>query len=198
VTVTCVEDSPVAVNDAKTVAEDSGATAVDVLANDTDVDGGAKSVGAKTNGAHGTVAIGSGGSDVSYAPDADYCGADSFTYSLNGGSTATVTVDVTCVDDPIPGPGPDTQAPDVRIGSGPSGKTKDTTPTFAFSSSDPTARFTCSVDDKPGTLCTSPFTTVKLKKGKHTFTVVARDAAGNASAPASQAFTVKKKKKRRH
>ena len=40
VTVTCVDDAPVAVNDTATVAEDAGATAVDVLANDTDTDGG--------------------------------------------------------------------------------------------------------------------------------------------------------------
>ena len=43
VTVTCVDDNPVAVDDAATVAEDSGANAIDVLANDTDVDGGPKS-----------------------------------------------------------------------------------------------------------------------------------------------------------
>ena len=40
VTVTCVDDPPVAVDDAATVAEDAAATAIDVLANDTDVDGG--------------------------------------------------------------------------------------------------------------------------------------------------------------
>ena len=40
VTVTCVDDAPVAVDDAATVAEDAAATAIDVLANDTDVDGG--------------------------------------------------------------------------------------------------------------------------------------------------------------
>ena len=39
-TVTCVDDAPVAVDDPTTVAEDDPATAVDVLANDTDVDGG--------------------------------------------------------------------------------------------------------------------------------------------------------------
>ena len=38
-TVTCVDDNPVAVNDPATVMEDSSATAVDVLANDTDPDG---------------------------------------------------------------------------------------------------------------------------------------------------------------
>ena len=40
VTVTCVDDPPVAVDDAATVAEDAAATAIDVLANDTDLDGG--------------------------------------------------------------------------------------------------------------------------------------------------------------
>jgi Bacterial cadherin-like domain len=43
---------------------------------------------------------------VSYAPDANYCNSqpggspDTFTYTLNGGSTATVSVTVTCVADP--------------------------------------------------------------------------------------------------
>ena len=46
-----------------------------------------------------------GGAGLTYEPDADYCndraGAapDTFTYTLNGGDTATVTVTVTCVDD---------------------------------------------------------------------------------------------------
>ena len=70
-------------------------------------------------------------------------------------------------------------------------------PTFKFSSNDATAKFSCIVDGQPPTACTSPFTTRKLKKGKHTFAVIATDAAGNASLPASQTFTVKKKQKRR-
>ena len=38
----------------------------------------------------------------------------------------------------------------------------------------------------------------KLKKGKHTFLVRATDAAGNTDAtPAEDAFTVKKKKKKK-
>ena len=47
-TVTCVDDDPVAVDDAATVAEDAAATAVDVLANDTDVDGGPMTIGSVT------------------------------------------------------------------------------------------------------------------------------------------------------
>ena len=41
-----------------------------------------------------------GGTGLTYAPDANYCGADSFSYTLNGGSSATVSVSVSCVDDP--------------------------------------------------------------------------------------------------
>ncbi|PRC54763.1 hypothetical protein C6A85_47105, partial [Mycobacterium sp. ITM-2017-0098] len=37
ITVTPVDDAPIAVNDTVTVAEDSGPTLIDVLANDTDI-----------------------------------------------------------------------------------------------------------------------------------------------------------------
>ncbi len=39
-TVTCVDDGPVAVNDSDSVLLNAAATTIDVLANDTDVDGG--------------------------------------------------------------------------------------------------------------------------------------------------------------
>ena len=102
VTVTCVDDPPTAVNDSATVAEDSGSSAIDVLANDTDTDGGPRSVASVTQPANGTVVITGGGSGLTYQPDSNFCSAtpDTFTYTLNGGSTATVSVTVTCVDDP--------------------------------------------------------------------------------------------------
>jgi len=105
VTVTCVDDNPVADADATTVTEDSGANAINVLANDTDVDGGAISIQSVTQPANGTVVITGGGTGLAYAPNANYCNSvsgvpDTFTYTLTpGGSTATVTVTVTCVDD---------------------------------------------------------------------------------------------------
>ena len=44
------------------------------------------------------------GSDLSYRPNPDYCNSagptDDFTYTLNGGSSATVALTVNCVDDP--------------------------------------------------------------------------------------------------
>ncbi|MDX6584227.1 MAG: hypothetical protein QOI10_3411 [Solirubrobacterales bacterium] len=87
---------PTAVNDAAVVGHDSAANAIDVLAND--ISGGLTfSVGSATNGAHGTVAVATGGANVSYTPAAAYCGPDSFTYQLTpGGSQATVTVNVLC------------------------------------------------------------------------------------------------------
>ena len=93
VTVTCVDDPPVAVDDSATVAEDAAATAIDVLANDTDADGGPPTITATTNGSNGTVVITGGGTGLTYQPAANYCNdppgtsLDTFTYTLNGGST---------------------------------------------------------------------------------------------------------------
>ena len=103
VDITCVDDLPTAVGDQKTVAEDSGANALDVLANDTDPDGGTKSIQSVTQPGNGDVVITGGGTGLTYEPDANYCNdgtpTDDFNYTLNGGSSATVAVTVTCVND---------------------------------------------------------------------------------------------------
>jgi Bacterial cadherin-like domain len=104
----CVDDFPVAVDDAATVAEDAAATAIPVFANDTDIDAGPLLIDAVTQPENGTVVIEVNGSGLTYQPVAEYCNdlpdvdPDTFTYTLNGGSTATVTVTVTCEDDPTP------------------------------------------------------------------------------------------------
>lgn len=93
---------PTAVNDSATVARNSGATAVNVLANDTDPDGGPKQVVSVTQPTNGTVAISGGGTGLTYKPNASFCNTqpggspDGFTYTVNGGSTATVAMTVTC------------------------------------------------------------------------------------------------------
>ena len=97
VTVTPVDDAPVAVNDTATTAEDTPVD-INVIANDTDIDGGPKNVVSVTQGTNGSVAINPDGT-VKYTPKPDFNGSDSFTYTLNGGSTATVNVTVTAVDD---------------------------------------------------------------------------------------------------
>jgi hypothetical protein len=103
VTVTNVNDAPDAVNDTATVAEDSGATAIDVLANDSFAPdaGETLTVTAVTQPANGSVTFAATG--VSFAPNANFFGSTSFTYTIsdgNGGSdTATVSVTVTAVND---------------------------------------------------------------------------------------------------
>ena len=103
VTVNAVNDAPDAVDDTPTIAEDSGANTINVRGNDGDVDGDTLTVTAVTQGAHGSVAITNGGADVSYTPNADFFGSDSFTYSVSDGhggtDTATVNITVTNVND---------------------------------------------------------------------------------------------------
>ncbi len=106
VDIVCVDDEPVAVDDAFTVSEDAGATSLAVLDNDSDADGDTLEIGAVTQPDHGTVTITGGGSGLTYAPDADYCNdppgtsTDAFTYTLTpGGATADVEVTVACDDD---------------------------------------------------------------------------------------------------
>ncbi|WP_294356828.1 VCBS domain-containing protein [uncultured Sphingomonas sp.] len=122
ITVTPVDDAPVAVADTGAVLE-TGTTSGNVLGNDTDVDAGARTVAA-VNGVAANVGqqitLASGAlltlnSDGTYAynpndafqrlagPDSgapfDQTHAiDTFTYTLNGGSTATVTITVTGED----------------------------------------------------------------------------------------------------
>jgi outer membrane protein OmpA-like peptidoglycan-associated protein len=106
VTMTPVNDPPIAVDDSATVAEDSGATAIDVLGNDTIAPdaGEILTITAATQPADGTVVITGGGTGLSFQPNANFTGTTTFTYTIsdgNGGTaTATVTVDVTPVNDP--------------------------------------------------------------------------------------------------
>ena len=89
ITVTAVNDGPVAVNDAATTAEDTAAT-IAVLANDTDVDGNVLSVTAVGVPAHGTAVANPDGT-ITYTPAANYNGPDSFTYTIGDGNGGTAT-----------------------------------------------------------------------------------------------------------
>jgi Arylsulfotransferase (ASST)/Bacterial cadherin-like domain/RTX calcium-binding nonapeptide repeat (4 copies) len=96
-----IDRLPTAAADTLAVDENSGATFADVLSNDTDADGGPKSVESVTQPQHGKVAIGADSAGLTYEPLTGYCNdgepSDTFTYTLNGGSTATVSVKVACV-----------------------------------------------------------------------------------------------------
>ena len=102
ITVSPVNDPPVAVDDAATTDEDV-AFAIAVLGNDTDIDGidilSVSSVGAP---AHGTAALNPDGT-IRYTPVANYFGTDSFTYTVSDGAggtdTATVNITINSVND---------------------------------------------------------------------------------------------------
>ena len=90
----------------------------------------------------------------------------------------------------------DTQAPDTTIDSRPSDPTTDASPRFAFSS-ESGASFECQLEgpgQSPGfSACESPRGYAGLADGRYTFSVRARDAAGNTDAtPASHAFTIQR------
>jgi len=96
VNVTPVNDRPNAVNDSAMVAQDSGATPIDVLANDTDADKDTLTITSVTQPANGTVAITGGGTGVTFQPSPNFTGTTTFTYTVSDGhggtSTATVTI----------------------------------------------------------------------------------------------------------
>src|SRR5207247_1693545 len=104
ITITPVNDAPVAVNDAYSVNEDTILTvaAPGVLGNDTDVDTDPLTAVVVTAPTHGTLTLAANGG-VSYTPALNYNGPDSFTYKANDGTlnsnVATVTITVTAVND---------------------------------------------------------------------------------------------------
>jgi hypothetical protein len=87
----------------------------------------------------------------------------------------------------------DTAAPQTTLDDGPvAGSTiADSTPTFAFSSTETGSTFSCKLDGGPAVTCDSPLTPSALADGEHTFSVTAADAAGNVDeSPATVTFTV--------
>jgi VCBS repeat-containing protein len=104
ITVNPVNDAPVGAADEYATDEDATLNvdaAAGVLANDSDLDGDELSAAVVTGPANGTLTLNSDGS-FSYAPNADFNGSDSFTYSVSDGdasSEATVTITVNSVND---------------------------------------------------------------------------------------------------
>ena len=96
-----VNDAPVASDDTYTLDEDTVLT-LDVLDNDTDVDGDTLATVIFEGAAHGMVTAGVDGSFI-YTPDADFYGTDSFQYRSNDGNLpsgiATVSITVNPVND---------------------------------------------------------------------------------------------------
>nr|WP_290222797.1 tandem-95 repeat protein [Trichocoleus desertorum] len=95
VTVNSVNDAPIARNDSLTINEDAAATPINILVNDTDVDGDALTVINFTEATKGTLLFENGA--FSYQPNANANGTDSFTYTIDDGQggSASATVNIT-------------------------------------------------------------------------------------------------------
>ncbi|MEO0718610.1 MAG: tandem-95 repeat protein [Pseudomonadota bacterium] len=92
--------APTAANDTVATDEDT-AVVIAVLSNDSDANGDAFQILTSGSAANGTV-VNNGDGTVTYTPNANFVGADSFTYTISDGiesSTATVNVTVNGVDD---------------------------------------------------------------------------------------------------
>ena len=106
VTISSVNESPVAVNDSYSTSKNIALT-VDapggVLANDTDGDGDLLMAFVLTDPSHGTLTLNAEG-DFTYTPATGYAGPDSFTYVIDDGvatsNVATVAITVTPTNDP--------------------------------------------------------------------------------------------------
>ncbi|PKQ62801.1 hypothetical protein BZG02_11425 [Labilibaculum filiforme] len=109
ITITFINDgAPVAVNDNTSTNEDTPVT-INVLANDSDIDGNQTidkaSVLIYSAPTNGTLTQNFTTGEVTYTPNTDYTGSDSFTYTIkdNSGSEsneATVSITVTLDNDP--------------------------------------------------------------------------------------------------
>ena len=101
ITVSPVNDAPVANDDTFTTNEDTP-LAGNVLTNDTDIDADTLTASLVDGPTHGTLTLNANGS-FTYTPNGNYSGADSFTYTATDGtvtsSIATVTITVSPVND---------------------------------------------------------------------------------------------------
>jgi hypothetical protein len=122
ITINQVNDAPVAVDDTATLDEDADLSVIDVLPNDTDVDGDALRVISAGPAANGGTGFTAGGTGVKYRPNANFNGLDTVPYTISDGhggtSSAVVHITVTPVNDPPYAVDDGTTATPIRIGRG--------------------------------------------------------------------------------
>jgi len=102
-TVTPTNDSPVAGDDAAVVPAD-GSVSIDLLANDSDIDGDPLQITAVGDPPDGAATIDPGGNSVTYTPDPGAPASDSFLYTLEdsagGSDVGLVTITIVPASDP--------------------------------------------------------------------------------------------------
>lgn len=101
--VTGVNDSPIAADDSVEIQEDTPFVTIPVLENDTDVDKDQLTVLGTTEGGYGSTVINNGNIRITYTPNTNFSGSDSFTYTISDGKggtdTATVSIKINQIND---------------------------------------------------------------------------------------------------
>ena len=97
---TTANNAPVAVDDSASTDTNSAVT-IDVLENDSDSDGDDLTISAVGDASNGTVV--NNGGDLTYTPDADFTGTDTFTYTVSDGEGGETSASVTVIvaDPPV-------------------------------------------------------------------------------------------------
>jgi Ca2+-binding RTX toxin-like protein len=129
-----------------------------------DAGGGDDSVQAKDGAADTSIDCGDGANDAAYVDPSDPPTSN-------------------CEVDTVP-------PPDPAITSKPAGLTNSAGATFGFTDSEGGASFVCSLDGAAYSACGSPKTYSGLGDATHSFSVKAKDAAGNLSGTASYSWKV--------
>ena len=187
VTVLPVNDPPLAGDDAADTPEDTPVT-IDVLGNDTDVEGDTLTVVEVSAPTHGTAVVADTGAVV-YTPEPDFHGTDRFTYVVGDGSglTARAAVDVTVlpVNDPPLATG---VIPDRTLDVGDGPVVLDLIPFFADRDGDALGYTAVASDQAVALHLTgTTLTLTATRPGTATVTVTAQDPGGLT---ATQAFMV--------
>ena len=112
ITVSAVDDAPTGMADTANVAV-STATQVDLLANDSDIDGDTLSINGVTQGSRGSTVIINNGTSVTFT-DTVGAGSETFTYDMTDGTTTIsgILVTMTVSANAPPEAGPDSASTD--------------------------------------------------------------------------------------
>ena len=117
ITINCINDAPTNGNEQLTMDEDnSGTTAANLLANNSDIEGDFLSIGSFFYTGTNAYVYNSNGT-VTYTPEPNWCGLDTIIYEVSDGTDITldtIFIEVVCIND-LPTNGNETVYTDINV-----------------------------------------------------------------------------------